>query len=904
MKIHNPPRYHGERPTDTRKIPIKYASYRGQVRTTKLHLLSKRPPLAYDYESELEKEAYILLDHDLYCVEIIPQPLIVWTDEKGKDHKYHADVWAAFYDPLTRKWKIIVFEIKPKRALEDLEQTEDEHQKIIASKKYCAERGWEFRIITEEHINTVRLANIKIFHHFAIIPPEKILVKSVRDIIAKIYKKNNMYTFFDLRTRVHKELKKETPEITIQKVENVLFYLLYYQELFFDWEELFNTEYTMICCNFNFKYLLEPFHLVEPVEQAITTEKIEVISSEFDLASDKEKQKGKARYFAIEPLLKIEQEQRLSKADVIKQAKSSINYEYKDEKTGEKRGGVLKSSTRSLYKWLRIYKETRDWKSLVSRNYKKGNRQARFPSEVEEIIQTAIKNRPKMGSDTACWLEVKRKIEMLNEKGAAYPVPSLKAVRARIDRIPAKERLGKQGGYIRDEIPRSVQGSLSARIEHPLHLVQMDHTQLDIFLVDVFDTKVKPKGQEKPRRPWLTMGVDGRTRMIWTWYLSFETPNSVTVAKAIVRGFLPKNKGLKELGIDIESAEQGSNLYPIYGVPRTIQYDNAKEFDSKHVKEFCRCHGVEDAQFRPGKRPDTGAFVERMFKTINESWLVQLPGYAPPIKNRPEGIEPEKEARLTFLEFEEWLVNQIVIYHHEPHGGLEEAHGVKRRPIEQFYLDMNGRMPPIPANPELLKFEIFPFDERVLNATGISWGKTAYNNKMLTEIRRRNRGQKKKIRFRYDVEDVTSIWAYDEDKACYINVRASGGLLARFVRENPGVPVRLSEYAAVKKQLREEKNAETSANVRELLLKNEKIAEEARKRCRSKKKKESPAPRKAKAGDHPHESKKGMEIKQKDETGPKTRKIKPSTTEWEEAVKHLEFSKIYYKKPKRKQEGK
>ena len=104
--------FHGDRPTKTRKISRKYASYRGQLLTTKLHLVKEFPPISYPYESEIEKEAYHLLDHDKNCREMIIQPKFKLKYENGDEFEYAADCWAAFHDSSSLKWQIVVFEIK------------------------------------------------------------------------------------------------------------------------------------------------------------------------------------------------------------------------------------------------------------------------------------------------------------------------------------------------------------------------------------------------------------------------------------------------------------------------------------------------------------------------------------------------------------------------------------------------------------------------------------------------------------------------------------------------------------------------------------------------------------------------------------------------------------------------
>lgn len=795
-----PPVYRGKKPTKIRRIPRKYASKRGLVRTTKLHLLNQRPPPAYAYESGLERDIYFYMDWDLNCVEIIPQSTITWIDEKGKRIKYSGDCWTLFYDYNDKNWTPILIEIKPSGTLRKLEQDDNWQQKIASIKKFCQELGWEFRIVTEEYVYPTRLVNIKHFRPSATIPPKKTPIKTVKEKLRTLYQKKTDYTFSDLETKIQQAVKGTLP---ITLVKRVLEYLLYYQELWFDWDEPFSPTDTLIYQNFNHVLALEPFYEIKPVMRDTTSIEAETIKSEFDLAKLTPQQKEEAidRYEVIRPLLKLKREGKLTGEDIQNQA---------DE------NGV---TTRTIYRWLQR-EEEKGWKGLIAKDYKKGQRQSRLEPEVEEIIQKTIKEYMKNHTSYHdCWKTVHDECE---ERG--YRPPSYRAIRRRIRKSPAKERKGKQGGFIKHEMSQTVQGQLHGNIKHPLEFIQMDHALLNIYLVDQINKKIR-------QRPYLTLGIDVRTRMIYTWFLDFKRPNSVTVAKAILRGFLPKDEEMKKFNIDLS--------FPIHGVPQTIEYDNAKEFDSRHVKEFCLLHGIENPQFREVKRPDRGAFVERMVRTIKDSWMRPLPGYFP--RNRPEGIKPTKEAKMTFPEFEEWLIKQFVKYHYESHSGLEDEYGVERSPIEQYRLDMTHRKPFLPADSHLLPFEIYPAKTRKLRPEGINWGRCRYNNdgdsKKLLKIRARNQGETKTVVMRYDPEDVTSILVYDDVEREYVRVGVSGGVLKKFVDKYPGIAITLSEFQNIKKELKKKGQRETPDEVEKLVKAIKRIEEEIKKRPLRKSKK-------------------------------------------------------------------
>jgi putative transposase len=68
-----------------------------------------------------------------------------------------------------------------------------------------------------------------------------------------------------------------------------------------------------------------------------------------------------------------------------------------------------------------------------------------------------------------------------------------------------------------------------------LELFQIDHTPVDVIVVDEIDRH--PIG-----RPWPTLVIDVATRMIADYYLSFDHSSSTSVALALSHAVLPKEQ--------------------------------------------------------------------------------------------------------------------------------------------------------------------------------------------------------------------------------------------------------------------------------------------------------------------------------------------------------------------------
>jgi putative transposase len=70
-------------------------------------------------------------------------------------------------------------------------------------------------------------------------------------------------------------------------------------------------------------------------------------------------------------------------------------------------------------------------------------------------------------------------------------------------------------------------------VKEPLQLMQMDHTLVDVVVVDEVD-------REPIGRPWLTLAIDVATRAVPGFYLG--GPSATSVALCLAMAVLPKNK--------------------------------------------------------------------------------------------------------------------------------------------------------------------------------------------------------------------------------------------------------------------------------------------------------------------------------------------------------------------------
>lgn len=134
-----------------RKIP------KNHVHVTGRHAAQKSESDA-DFESMLEADHLLLLDHDVQVKRYETQPVRIPVPRVPPGYvpdalvEFHPDADGVIAAPELR-------EVKPVAVLE-LHQAKFA-PKFEAAKKYCDQRGWAFRIITEKEIRTPRLANVK-----------------------------------------------------------------------------------------------------------------------------------------------------------------------------------------------------------------------------------------------------------------------------------------------------------------------------------------------------------------------------------------------------------------------------------------------------------------------------------------------------------------------------------------------------------------------------------------------------------------------------------------------------------------------------------------------------------------------------------------------------------------------
>ena len=445
---------------------------------------------------------------------------------------------------------------------------------------------------------------------------------------------------------------------------------------------------------------------------------------------------ARERRKAIEPLLKLPER---SRQDVAKRASE------------------VGRDTATLYEWIRRYTAYGDVTALIPhmRGWPKG--QKRISIDADAIIAKVIDDyylthaRPSV-LDTIG--EVQEKC-----RNADVKIPSASTIRARISEVSERDGL-RQRGY-REEARAKYQPAPGhfPDAEFPLACIQIDHTKADIMLVD--DTHRKSIG-----RPWLTVAIDVYSRMVTGCHLSLDAPSETSVALCVAQAILPKDELLL--------VRKVNGQWPVWGFPTKIHVDNAGEFRSDNFTKSCEAHGI-DIEFRPVKRPEYGAHIERLIGTFMKE-VHKLPGTTHSSPTKKGDIDPEKDAKLTFAEFEDWLFDFLCnVYHLRVHKRLGIPPLAKWE--DGILKGSDGpvtALPPRPENATDILRDFLPRFERTVRKEGVEIeGVWYYGEALVPWIRAMDPQNPKKSRkfvFRRDPRDIRNIWFHDPEQKQYFAV--------------------------------------------------------------------------------------------------------------------------------------
>ena len=460
-------------------------------------------------------------------------------------------------------------------------------------------------------------------------------------------------------------------------------------------------------------------------------------------------------------------------------------------------------SESSIRRWNKAYRE-RGFSGLLTSEGIGGKSKHRLDNQVEGIITTII-DQEYLTKQRKKPAEIFRLIKAECYK-SGKDMPSMRTIYHRIDELDpytktkmrfgtrkALETYGLTGGEFQDKVT-------------PLHTVQIDHSPLDIRLVDDLTGEVVGKA-------WLTVALDVFSRCIWGYYLSFSNPNDDIVGLTILNGVQKKDSYIQRFSL---------SEWPVFGLPWQLHMDNGKDFRSKLVDAGCAAHRIHVMR-RPVKTPRYGAYVERFFRTLEEGLIHNLRGTTFSNTRERADYDSDKEATLTIYDLEKLLVRFIVDeYHNKRHSELNMTPLSKwKEGLESFSIQ-----PREPSDVDRFRLDFLSFVEpegtRTIQRDGIHYKDMVYFHPVLNAIPHYERDGRtpRKYYTRYDPSDLRYLYLLNDQEG-----KNSYHIL--LLRNSPSKAFTLREIESTRRQLKERGNREPSESlVLETILHRKKVLEE------------------------------------------------------------------------------
>lgn len=406
--------------------------------------------------------------------------------------------------------------------------------------------------------------------------------------------------------------------------------------------------------------------------------------------------------------------------------------------------------TTTLYRWLNLYRDSGVLSALLPTHPTGGKGRSRLREDVL-LIATGVIDKKYLSTQKLSIAKTAEEIRRLCSNAGIKPLPAVSTVYRLIEKISDEVRLSKREGPKAARERHAVHKGPIPGADWPLAIVQMDHTQLPVMIVD--DEHRLPIS-----RPWITLAIDANSRVVLGMFIALEEPSALSAGMCVSHAILPKEAWLERKGLrDVE--------WDFYGVMDTLHMDNALEFKGNMLRVAAKEYDI-DLHLRPVKKPHYGAYIERLMGTVSEELKV-LPGatFANP---KQKGVyDAEGNAIMTLDELEEWLIHLFHRYHIRPHSELGTS------PLAMWKMGILGGkegkvgrgLPERRTDVEKVRIDFMPFIERTIQDYGMVNDGVYYFHDVLrpwvNSMDPDHPGAKRTFRFRYDPRDVSRYYFFD-----------------------------------------------------------------------------------------------------------------------------------------------
>ncbi|MEW6439054.1 Mu transposase C-terminal domain-containing protein [Rhizobium sp. 60-20] len=415
----------------------------------------------------------------------------------------------------------------------------------------------------------------------------------------------------------------------------------------------------------------------------------------------------------------------------------------------------LRLSTRQVYNLLARYRADRRVTSLLPDGER--TRKRRLRQDIEEIIATTLREQwlvleaPPLAPVVA---EIRARCE---EAGLA--APSYVSVARRVPGLFSPEEIARKRSANPKHLHRLKPRPGYIHAARPLDACQIDHTPTDINFVEVIEGSGTFVG-----RAYLTIVTDVATRCILGFCLTLEKPSALSVALCLAQAMCPKEGWLAARGIP--------DGWPMFGRPRLLVTDSAKEFKGHAFQRGCEDYGI-DIRYRDRGRVHQGGVVERLLGKLNAVLATQPGSTGRSVADRDE-YPAERRARLSFADLERCITLAVI-----DHNLQENAKRVK---VPATEWERQARdLPRFNDDPMRILLAFMPRTERRISPQGVSMFALDYYSPWLGALVPQ-RDRLGKLEVRYDPRDISHVYIRDPETREFRSVERRDGMLAPMTR--------------------------------------------------------------------------------------------------------------------------
>ncbi|QOX77911.1 DDE-type integrase/transposase/recombinase [Trichlorobacter lovleyi] len=316
-------------------------------------------------------------------------------------------------------------------------------------------------------------------------------------------------------------------------------------------------------------------------------------------------------------------------------------------------GDAQQQASSTIYAWLEKYRDAElrygyGYLGLLDRKSERGNRLPKLPAKTYELMETSIEEHylnPTLTSPISVYGHYCNACKAVDVIAASFKT-FVKYLKKSDATDTEQRRKGARSAYQVAIFYWELSLTTPRHGERPYEVGHIDHTELDIELVDSLTGA-------NLGRPWLTLMMDANSRIVLAFVLSFESPSyrsCMLVMRECVR---------------------------LHGrLPQTIVVDRGAEFKSVYFEQLVAFHCMTKKN-RPGAKPRFGSVLERLFGITNQRFIHALLGNTQIMTNVRQvtkSVNPANLAVWTLQRLKDKLEQYFTqLYHDLDHPALGES---------------------------------------------------------------------------------------------------------------------------------------------------------------------------------------------------------------------------------------